>query len=116
MKINHINYVAILFSISIIIGCKNSQKPTMAKGEKEIVLHCSGPEYMSNKKMFRANATGESSDLEIARKKATSNAKAALASQIETTIKVLLTIMSILESSITLRKLKKDSRPLIEKW
>jgi len=87
MKINNINTIVIAGIIGILAGCKGSPKPTQSKGESEIVLHCSGSEYRSDKKNFRAYATGESSDLEIARKKATTNAKSALASQVETTIK-----------------------------
>ena len=87
MKISYINTIAIAGILGLMIGCKGSPKPTSDKGESEIVLHCSGPEYRSDKKNFRAYATGESSDLEIARKKASSNAKAALASQVETTVK-----------------------------
>ncbi|UXX78716.1 hypothetical protein N7E81_15255 [Reichenbachiella carrageenanivorans] len=87
MKINYINTLAVICTIGLMAGCKGNQKATQSKGESEIVLHCSGSEYRSDKKAFRANATGESSDLEIARKKASSNCKAALASQVETTIK-----------------------------
>ncbi|SMD37786.1 LPP20 lipoprotein [Reichenbachiella faecimaris] len=87
MKINYINTIAIIGIIGLMVGCKGSPKPTYTKGESDVVLHCSGSEYRSDKKNFRAYATGESSDLEIARKKASSNAKAALAAQVETTVK-----------------------------
>lgn len=72
---------------STFTGCKSKEKVADVKGETLIELHCSGPEFRSDKNTFRANATGESSDMEIARKKAGSNCKAALAAQIETTIK-----------------------------
>lgn len=68
-------------------SCKSKKGVGDMPGEKVIELHCSGPEFRSDKNNFRANATGESSDMEIARKKATSNCKAALAGQIETVIK-----------------------------
>ncbi len=82
----------LLLAGAIIFGgtftsCKSSKEVADIKGETEIVLHCSGPEYRSDKSNFRANATGESTDMEIARKKASSNCKAALASQIQTVIK-----------------------------
>ncbi|OFX88403.1 MAG: hypothetical protein A2W99_07635 [Bacteroidetes bacterium GWF2_33_16] len=67
-------------------GCK-SKEVTSVKDEVLVEVFCSGPEYRSDKSTFRANATGESTDMEIARKKASSNSKAALAAQIETTIK-----------------------------
>ncbi|MEP2023146.1 MAG: hypothetical protein ABJH98_09105 [Reichenbachiella sp.] len=87
MKINYINTIAMAGIVGLMIGCKANPKPTYTKGESDVVLHCSGSEYRSDKKNFRAYATGESSDLEIARKKASSNAKAALAAQVETTVK-----------------------------
>ncbi|MDX9695218.1 MAG: hypothetical protein RBT49_05455 [Bacteroidales bacterium] len=71
---------------SIFTGCK-SKEVTSVKDEVIVEVFCSGPEYRSDKNTFRANATGESTDMEIARKKASSNTKAALAAQIETTIK-----------------------------
>ncbi len=71
---------------SIFSGCK-SKEVTSVKDEVVVEVFCSGPEYRTDKNTFRANATGESTDMEIARKKASSNTKAALAAQIETTIK-----------------------------
>ncbi len=71
---------------SIFTGCK-SKEVTSVKDEVIVEVFCSGPEYRTDKNTFRANATGESTDMEIARKKASSNTKAALAAQIETTIK-----------------------------
>lgn len=76
---------AVVFG-SIFSSCK-SKEVTSVKDEEVVEIFCSGPEYRSDKNTFRANATGESTDMEIARKKAGSNSKAALAAQIETTIK-----------------------------
>jgi len=56
------------------------------KGEVEIVLPCS--ENKSDGDFFRAYSFGESSDANVAKKKALSNAKAELAGQISTTMKV----------------------------
>jgi hypothetical protein len=72
---------------STFTSCKSSKEVTDVKNETLIEVYCSGPEYRSDKSNFRANATGESSDMEIARKKASSNSKAALAAQIQTVIK-----------------------------
>lgn len=72
------------------IGCGKKDK-TVAKapaGEVEIKVHCSGPEYFTDKKHFRANAIGESLDQMTAKKKAMSNARAQLATDLETTMKV----------------------------
>ncbi len=76
---------AVVFG-SIFSSCK-SKEVTSVKDEEVVEIFCSGPEYRSDKSTFRANATGESTDMEIARKKAGSNSKAALAAQIQTTIK-----------------------------
>jgi len=72
---------------STFTSCKSKKEVTDVKGETLVEVFCSGPDYRSDKTNFRANATGESTDMEIARKKATSNSKAALAGQIQTVIK-----------------------------
>lgn len=56
------------------------------KGEVERVLPCS--EFKSDKKYFRVYSFGESMDMNVAKKKAMSNAKAELAGLISTTMKV----------------------------
>lgn len=92
MKTNMYKPFGLLLAGAIVFGgtftsCKSSKEVTDVKNETLIEVYCSGPEYRSDKNNFRANATGESTDMEIARKKASSNCKAALAAQIETTIK-----------------------------
>jgi len=74
--------VMIMFS-----GCKSKEKVAKAPGEELIEVHCSGPEYFANAEYFRANQVGESLDQATAKKKAMSNARADLASSVETTIK-----------------------------
>jgi hypothetical protein len=70
------------------ISCKGKKKAVAPpKGEVEVTLLCSGPEYFSNNEYFRANAIGESLDQMTSKKKAMSNAKADLASSINTVIK-----------------------------
>ncbi len=58
----------------------------MPKGEVEIVLPCS--EFKSDKKYFRSYSFGESTDANVAKKKALSNAREELAAQISSTMKV----------------------------
>ena len=58
----------------------------MPKGEVEIVLPCS--EFKSDKKYFRSYSFGESTDANVAKKKALSNAREELAGQISSTMKV----------------------------
>lgn len=82
----------LLLAAAVIFGgtfssCSSKKGVADVKDEELIELHCSGPEFRSDKNTFRANATGESTDMEIARKKAGSNSKATLAAQIQTTIK-----------------------------
>jgi len=82
--------IAAAFLLSVgLSGCGSKKKATnVAKEEEELItFYCDGEEYRTDKKAFRANAIGESSDQMVARKKAMSNAKAALAGQIETVIK-----------------------------
>jgi len=74
--------VFIMFS-----GCKSKEKVTKAPGEELIEVHCSGPEFFADAEYFRANSIGESLDQATAKKKAMSNARADLASSVETTIK-----------------------------
>ncbi len=77
--------------MSVAVGCKKKKKvvdiPPPA-GEVEIIIPCSGSAFFSNKKFFRANAVGESLDQMTSKKKALSNAKAQLAGDIQTTMKV----------------------------
>ncbi|NEQ55864.1 MAG: hypothetical protein F6K11_38170 [Leptolyngbya sp. SIO3F4] len=72
-------------------ACKSKKKAEEAKkpeGEVLVNVYCSGPEYFTNKKNFRANAIGESLDQMTAKKKALSNARSQLAADIESTMKV----------------------------
>jgi len=85
---------SLLIASALIIGlglssCGSKKKATNVAEEEEelITFYCDGEDYRTDKKNFRANAVGESGDQMVARKKAMSNAKAALAGQIETVIK-----------------------------
>jgi predicted transcriptional regulator len=73
----------------LISGCKSKEKAASTKdqGETLIEVYCSGPEYQSNNEFFRANQVGESLDQATAKKKAMSNARADMASAIQTTVK-----------------------------
>ncbi len=68
------------------VSCKSKKEIPTPKGEVEIVLPCS--EYKSDKKYFRAYSFGESTDQNVAMKKARSNAREELAAQISSTMKV----------------------------
>lgn len=77
----------ILFALAgvMIIGCKGKEK--LPKGEVEINIPCSGPDYFTSNKFFRANSLGESMDLVASKKKAMDNARAELAASIQSTVK-----------------------------
>lgn len=74
-------------------SCKSKKKQAEAEaakppgGETEIKVMCSGPEFFTDDKVFRANNLGESQDQATSKKKAMANARADLASSIQTTIK-----------------------------
>ncbi len=68
-------------------GCKKKQEAQAPPGEVLINEYCTDPEYFSNEEYFRSNGLGESMDQATAKKKALSNARADLASAINTTIK-----------------------------
>ena len=74
-------------------ACKSKKKQAEAAaakppgGETEIKVLCSGPEFFTDDKVFRANNLGESMDQATSKKKALANARADLASSIQTQIK-----------------------------
>jgi hypothetical protein len=77
----------ILASAAFIVGCKGKKEVTPPKGEVEVVVPCSGSEYFTTAKEFRANSIGESSDQVASKKKALANARNELAASISTTVK-----------------------------
>lgn len=71
-------------------ACKKKKPVADVKppsGETEVAVLCSGPEYFTNDKVFRANNLGESMDQATSKKKALANARADLASSINTQLK-----------------------------
>ncbi len=69
-------------------SCKKKEIVKSPTGETLVNEHCTGSEYFSDDKAFRATATGESMDRETAKKKARSNASAELAKTIRATMKI----------------------------
>lgn len=76
---------ALVIVAAALAGCKSKQP--MPSGEKEVVVPCSGPDYFTNSKVFRANSIGESMDQVTSKKKALTNARNELAQSIATTVK-----------------------------
>jgi len=72
---------------AFVIGCKGSKDIAAPKGEVEIVVPCSGPDFFTTSKAFRSNSIGESSDQVTSKKKALTNARNELAASIQTTVK-----------------------------
>ena len=87
IKFTSILMIAAFTSLVMISGCKSKEKVAKVPGEELIEVHCAGPEFFANAEYFRANQLGESLDQATAKKKAMSNARADLASSVETTIK-----------------------------
>ena len=77
-----------LFALAaaMIIGCKSKEKAP-PKGETEVMVPCSGPDYFTTNKFFRANSIGESQDQVTSKKNALTNARNELAQAIQTTVK-----------------------------
>ena len=80
--------IAAIAILSFTTACKSKKKAIEPpKGEVEVVLPCS--QFKSDGKYFRAYSFGESQDMNVAKKKALSNAKSELAGMIQTTMKVM---------------------------
>ena len=77
--------VLVLLGGVFMIGCKGKEK--VPKGETEVSVPCSGSDFFTTNKFFRANSIGESQDQVTSKKKALANARAELAASIQTTVK-----------------------------
>jgi LPP20 lipoprotein len=86
-KLMKLSVVAVAVAAMIIGGCKSTAKTTTPVGEKEVIIPCSGTEYFTNSKAFRANSIGQSMDMATSKKIALTNARNDLAQAIQTTVK-----------------------------
>ncbi len=86
-KLISLSFIMISLAAIIISGCKATQKPAGPVGEKEVVVPCSGPDFFTTDKVFRANSVGESMDQVTSKKIAETNARNELAQAIQTTVK-----------------------------
>lgn len=88
MNMKKLTYSLLVLAVAVFaVGCKGKKEAAQPKGEVEVVVPCSGPDYFTTNKVFRANSIGESSDQVASKKKALSNARAELAASISTTVK-----------------------------
>src|SRR5687767_14446975 len=85
-KLTYSSFVLLALAGVFMIGCKSKEKAP-PKGETEVVVPCSGTDYFTTTKFFRSNSIGESQDQVTSKKKALANARAELASSIQTTVK-----------------------------
>ena len=80
----------LLFSlVPLLVACSGSKKSAnqpIPATELEVVIPCSGPDFFTNNKYFRANSIGESLDQVTSKKKALSNARADLAASVKVLI------------------------------
>ena len=85
-KLTYSSFALLTLAAVFMIGCKSKEKAP-PKGETEVVVPCSGPDYFTTAKFFRANSIGESQDQVTSKKKALTNARNELAQAIQTTVK-----------------------------
>ncbi len=83
-KLNYVSLL-VLIAVAVMAGCKGKEKAP--SGEKEVIVPCSGSDYFTTAKFFRANSIGESQDQVTSKKKALTNARNELAQAINTTVK-----------------------------
>jgi hypothetical protein len=82
-------YILALGILPFIFACGGSKRATnqpIPATEVEVVIPCSGPDFFTNNKYFRANSIGESLDQVVSKKKALSNARADLAASVKVLI------------------------------
>lgn len=84
-KLTYSSFMLLALGGLFLFGCKGKEKAP--KGETEVVVPCSGSDFFTTNKFFRANSIGESQDQVTSKKKALANARAELAASIETTVK-----------------------------
>lgn len=88
MKRNYTLGLAALAMSFMMISCGGSDEIATQDGEEVINIPCSGPDFFTDDETFRSNAFGESIDMMTAKRKAMSNAKAQLAGDIESVMKL----------------------------
>ena len=79
-------YILFLSVLILLYACnvsKNSSNQAIIENKVGHIGLCSGPDFFSNKKYFRANSIGESLDQVVSKRKALSNARADLAASVK---------------------------------
>jgi len=88
-RVANYSMMAVVIVSAVIGGCKSTSKAVTPSdvGEKEVVVPCSGPDFFTTNKVFRANSVGQSMDQVTSKKIALTNARNELAQAIQTTVK-----------------------------
>ena len=79
-------YILALGILPLLFACRSSKKAAnqlIPLTEVEFVIPCSGADFFTNKKYFRANSFGESLDQVVSKKKALGNARADIAASVK---------------------------------
>ena len=82
ISICNMKNVFVIIGCAMLIAVSSCSKKTVsvASGDVEVMVPCSGPEYRTDKKNLRYSAVGLSGDINMAKKKAMAEASAGLAS------------------------------------
>jgi hypothetical protein len=107
-------FVAAVSASLLLASCGSKTK--VPKGEVEQVLPCS--EFKSDNKTFRVYSFGESADMNVAKKKALSNARTELAGMVNSTMKVVsdnyVKSMEVNNVEEVLERFEENSRTIID--
>ncbi len=88
MKTNGLIYLLLIVFALSISSCGSKKNLAKAEDSREIVsIPCSGSDFATDEDFFRANESGESPRMSMAKRQAILNAKATLAGNIESQIK-----------------------------
>ncbi len=88
MKVLKFTLPLFAMALLIISGCGGPKEVTKARNSEEISIPCeTKEEYWSDDKYFRASHNAESADMSTAKKIAMQQARAALATKVENTVK-----------------------------
>jgi hypothetical protein len=103
-------------SASLLLASCGTKKTKVPKGEIEQVLPCS--EFKSDNRTFRVYSFGESADMNVAKKKALSNARTELAGMVNSTMKVVsdnyVKSMEVNNVEEVLERFEENSRTIID--
>lgn len=80
-------YIFAIGIFPLLFSCNSTKKAAanqpVPESEIEVIIPCSGPDFFTNNKFFRANSIGESLDQVVSKKKALSNARADMAASVK---------------------------------